>query len=278
MRDPLISTTELATSLKDGDVRVVDGSWFMDGRDARGAWREAHIPGAVFFDLEGVADRSSGLPHMLPRPELFAREVGDLGIAENDHIVVYDQAGLFSAARVWWTFRAMGALKVQVLDGGLPKWRAEGRPVESGPPARLPALFQARLRAPLVRDFEEVRQELAAGQQVVDARPAARFRGEAPEPREGLRPGHMPGARSLPFGELLNSDGTMKAAEQLKTAFADAGIDPERPVTTTCGSGVTASILVLALARLGHETAAVYDGSWAEWGSRSDADVVNGPA
>ncbi|MBX7247782.1 MAG: 3-mercaptopyruvate sulfurtransferase [Caulobacteraceae bacterium] len=278
MRDPLIATEDLADRLAEGGVRVVDGSWFMDGRDARSAWRDAHIPGAVFFDLDAVADRTSGLPHMLPQPELFAREVGDLGIAENDHIVVYDQAGLFSAARVWWTFRAMGALRVQVLDGGLPKWRSEGRRLDSGVSSRPAALFQARLRGTLIRTFDEVTHDLGAGGQIVDARPAARFRGEAPEPREGLRSGHMPGARSLPYTELLNSDGTMKTASDIRRLFDAAGVDPERPVTTTCGSGVTAAILALALARLGNETAAVYDGSWAEWGSRADAEVVTGPA
>lgn len=278
MRDPLISTADLAAFMGEADLRVVDGSWFMDGRDARGAWREAHIPKAVFFDIDDVSDTTSSLPHMLPTPEAFARAAGDLGISETDRIVVYDQHGLFSAARVWWTFRAMGALNVQVLDGGLPKWRNEKRPLQSGAFAIRPAVFQARHRAGLVRDFERVGQELAAGDQVLDARPGPRFRGEAPEPRQGLRSGHMPGARNLPFTELLNSDGTMKSAPDLAASFAAAGVDPARPVTTTCGSGVTAAILALALARLGQESAAVYDGAWAEWGSRSDAEVVTGPA
>jgi thiosulfate/3-mercaptopyruvate sulfurtransferase len=278
MRDPLISTEDLAGLLKEPDLKVIDGSWFMDGRDARGAWRESHIPGAVFFDIDAVSDTTSLLPHMLPSPEAFARAAGDLGISETDHIVIYDQVGVHSAARVWWTFRAMGALKVQVLDGGLPKWRAEGRPLKSGSSAVDPALFQARLRPMLVRAFDEVGRELEAGDQVLDARSAARFNGEAPEPRPGLKSGHMPGARNLPFGEVLNPDGTMKAPEELAAVFAAAGIDPARPVTTTCGSGVTAAILALALARLGQDTAAVYDGSWAEWGSRSDAEVVTGPA
>ncbi len=278
MRDPLISTEDLAGLLKEPDLKVVDASWFLDGRDARAAWREAHIPGAIFFDIDAVSDTTSPLPHMLPSPEAFARAVSDLGISETDHVVVYDQQGLFSAARVWWTFRVMGALKVQVLDGGLPKWKAEQRPLESGSSAVGPALFQARYRPALVRDFEQVGRELSVGDQVLDARPAARFRGEAPEPRQGLKSGHMPGARSLPFAEVLNPDGTMKSAADLAAVFAEAGIDPARPVTTTCGSGVTAAILALALARLGQETAAVYDGAWAEWGSRSDAEVVTGPA
>lgn len=278
MRDPLISTEDLAGLLKEPELRLVDGSWFMDGRDARAAWRESHIPGAVFFDIDAVSDTTSTLPHMLPTPEAFARVVGDLGIAETDHIVVYDQQGVHSAARVWWTFRVMGALQVQVLDGGLPKWRAEGRPLKSGGAAVTPALFQARRRPALVRDFQQVGLELEVGDQVLDARSAARFNGEAPEPRAGLKSGHIPGARNLPFGEVLNPDGTMKSPEALAPVFAAAGIDPSRPVTTTCGSGVTAAILALALARLGQDTAAVYDGSWAEWGSRSDAEVVTGPA
>lgn len=278
MRDPLISTEDLAGLLKEPDLKLVDASWFMDGRDARGAWREAHIPGAVFFDIDAVSDTTSILPHMLSSPEAFARAVSDLGISETDHVVIYDQQGLFSAARVWWTFRVMGALKVQVLDGGLPKWSAERRPLESGSSPVDPGLFQARYRPALVRDFDQVGRELSAGDQVLDARPAARFRGEAPEPRQGLKSGHMPGARSLPFAEVLNPDGTMKSAADLAAVFAEAGIDPARPVTTTCGSGVTAAILALALARLGQETAAVYDGAWAEWGSRSDAEIVTGPA
>ena len=278
MRDPLISTEELAGLLKEPDLRLVDASWFMDGRDARAAWREAHIPRAVFVDIDAISDTTSILPHMLPSPEAFARSVSDLGIADTDHVVVYDQQGLFSAARVWWTFRVMGALKVQVLDGGLPKWRAERRPLESGSTPVNGAVFQARYRPSLVRDYEQVGRELGAGDQVLDARPAARFRGEAPEPRQRLKSGHMPGARSLPFGEVLNPDETMKSAPELAAIFAAAGIDPSRPVTATCGSGVTAAILALALARLGQGTGAVYDGAWAEWGSRSDAEIVTGPA
>ena len=278
MRDPLISTEELAGLLKEPDLRLVDASWFMDGRDARAAWRETHIPGAVFFDIDAISDTTSVLPHMLPTPEAFARAVSDLGVADTDHVVVYDQQGLFSAARVWWTFRVMGALKVQVLDGGLPKWVAERRPVESGSSPVSGAVFQARYRPSLVRDYEQIGRELGAGDQVLDARPGGRFRGEAPEPRQGLKSGHMPGARSLPFGEVLNPDGTMKSTAGLSAAFAAAGIDTSRPVTATCGSGVTAAILALALARLGQETGAVYDGAWAEWGSRSDAEIATGPA
>lgn len=279
MSDPLISTPELQAGLGDADLRVLDASWFLDGRDARAAWREAHIPGAGFFDIDAISDRESPLPHMLASPQTFAASAGALGLGRDDRIVVYDQQGLFSAARVWWSLRAMGAGRVQVLDGGLPKWRAEGRPVESGEPAVAPASFEARFRPDLVRDFDGVRAALVSGAgQVVDARPAARFLGEAPEPRAGLRSGHMPGARNLPFGTLLNADGTMKGRADLTAVFAAAGIDPARPVTATCGSGVTAAIIALALARLGRDDVAIYDGAWAEWGARADAEVVTGPA
>jgi thiosulfate/3-mercaptopyruvate sulfurtransferase len=279
MTDPLITTDELAALLGAADLRIVDASWFLDGRDPQGPFREAHLPGAVFFDIEAISDRSSPLPHMLPSPEAFAEAVGALGISERDRIVVYDQAGLFSAARVWWNFRVMGAERVQVLDGGLPKWRAEGLPLETGEPSPAPAAFAPKLRPELVRDFKAVEAALEAGsEQVADARGAPRFRGEAPEPRPGLRSGHMPGAKNLPYGEVLNSDGTMKPPAALAHAFMGAGLDPARPTAVSCGSGVTAPILALALARLGHWDTAVYDGSWADWGGRPEAQVVTGPA
>lgn len=272
---PLISTEDLAARLGAPDLRIVDATWFLDGRDARAAHAAERLPGAVFFDLDAVSDPGAELPHMLPTPEAFAAAAGALGIGQRHHVVVYDALGLFSAARVWWGFRVMGAERVQVLDGGLPKWRAEGRPRESGPPAPpAPATFRPSFRADAVAGLEGVRRALADGSaQVADARPAARFRGETPEPRPGLRSGHMPGAVSLPFPELLNPDGSMKDATGLRAAFAAAGIDIERPVTATCGSGVTAAIVVLALAVLGRE-AALYDGSWAEWGGRDDTAVA----
>ena len=277
MSDPTISTAELHAALALPDLRVVDASWFLDGRDAHAGWLQAHIPGAVFFDIDANSDHASPLPHMLPRPEAFGRAAGALGIAAEDRIVVYDQQGLFSAARVWWTFRVMGAERVQVLDGGLPKWRGEGRPLERGAVRPTPATFDARLRPELVRRFEAVRDELAAGGQVVDARPAARFRGEAAEPRQGLRSGHMPGSRNVPFASVLTPDATLKSRLELEQVFAAAGVSPDRPVTASCGSGVTAAIVLLALARLGNERAAIYDGAWTEWGARPDAEVATGP-
>jgi thiosulfate/3-mercaptopyruvate sulfurtransferase len=277
--DPMVSTAELAEALGATDLRVVDASWFLDGRDAHAAFRSAHIPTAVFFDIEAISDRTSPLPHMLPSPDAFAEAAGRLGIASTDRIVVYDQTGLFSAARVWWSFRAMGAPDVQVLDGGLPKWRADGHPVVAGAPEPRPAVFAPRYHPALVRDFDAVAAALRAGsEQVADARSAARFRGEAPEPRPGVRSGRMPGSKSLPYDAVLNPDGTMKQPEVLRPIFAEAGLEIDRPATVSCGSGVTAPILALALARLNRWDTAVYDGSWADWGSRPDAEIVTGPA
>ncbi|WP_029355332.1 3-mercaptopyruvate sulfurtransferase [Bosea sp. 117] len=275
----LVSTEWLAANLDAPDLIVVDGSWHLPGanREGRTEYLAAHIPGAVFFDIDAIADTSSGLPHMLAKPHDFAAAVGALGIGDGMKIVVYDGAGLFSAPRVWWTFRVFGAKDVLILDGGFPKWQAEGRPVEEGNGRRQPMRFTPRVDATMIADIGEVAQRLKDGSaQVVDARPAPRFRGEAPEPRPGVRAGHMPGSRNLPFGEVVK-DGRLAAPEAIDAALADAGVDPDEPVITSCGSGVSAAILWLALDSIGKPPRALYDGSWAEWGS-SDQPIETGPA
>lgn len=273
-KTPLISAEDL---LANADAAVaIDASWHMPstGRDARAEFEAGHVPGAAFFDIDAVADRTSDLPHMLPSPEVFAEAVGAMGIGPDDHVVVYDTLGLFSAARGWWTFRAMGHARVSVLDGGLPAWRAAGGALETGPARRAATVYRATPDPALVRDAASVRAALSSGAaDVLDARPAARFNGHAPEPRAGLRSGAMPGAKSLPYSELLTPDGRMKPPEELKRIFT-ARAAGERPLIATCGSGVTASVIALAAEVAGVAGYSVYDGSWAEWGRESNDSAL----
>lgn len=272
-----VSTDWLAQHLTDPNVVVIDGSWHLAGRDARAEYATAHIPGAVFFDIDTVADRANPLPHMLPSAEQFAREVGERGIDERQRIVVYDSIGLSSAPRVWWTFKVMGAQDVVILDGGLPKWRAEGRPLDDHAVTRAPRAFHADFDAAAVRDLASVRANLAThGFQLVDARPAPRFRGEAPEPRAWVKSGRVPDSFNVPSGELI-ADGHMKDDAALRAAFVAAGVDLDKPIVTSCGSGVNAASLSLALDMLGVHDTALYDGSWTEWGARDDLPIARGP-
>jgi thiosulfate/3-mercaptopyruvate sulfurtransferase len=276
--DPLVSTAWLAERLDDPAVKIFDASWFMPGtpRDPAAEYAAGHIPGAVRFDIDAISDHGSDLPHMLATPSEFAVAMRRLGLEPTSTVVVYDSEGLFSAPRAWWNLCAMGHGATFVLDGGLPRWTAEGRPLESGWREPTHGEFKARPNADLIRDLAAVREALASGSaQLVDARPAGRFRGEAPEPRAGLRGGHMPGARNLPWSSVV-SDGALVPTEKLKAAFQDAGVDLAAPIITTCGSGISAALLTLALAKLGRSDVALYDGSWTEWGGRTDTPVVTG--
>lgn len=277
MTDPMVTTDWLAERLGDPAVRVVDATLPLVGQPGKGRdfYEAGHIPGAVFFDINAIADPDTDLPHMLPSPAAFAAAAGALGLGRDATIVVYDAHGLYSSARVWWTLRVMGYEQVFVLDGGLKKWTAEGRPVETAEAAPAPVEVSLAFEPELVADIADVNEVLGSGAaQVVDARSAGRFTGEAPEPRASLRSGHMPGALNLPFNEVVRADGTLKSADELKPIFSH--IDLARPIVTSCGSGVTAAVLALAAARLGRFDVTVYDGSWTEWGGRPDTAVVTG--
>lgn len=281
MDDPrtLVSTDWLAAHLKDPDLRVLDASWYLpdQGRDAKAEYAAAHIPGARFFDIDEISDQRSALPHMAPPVEKFMSRMRAMGVGDGHQVVVYDGAGLFSAARVWWTFRLMGKMDVAVLDGGLPKWRAEGRELEDTPPVVRDRHMTVSRQNQLVKDVTQVAHAAKLAQaEIIDARAAARFKGEVAEPRPGLRAGHIPGSKNVPYATLLNADGTLKPPAELKAVFEAAGVDLGKPAITSCGSGVTAAILSLALERIGHRTHALYDGSWSEWGAYEDLAVAKG--
>ena len=268
--NPLVTTEWLAAHLDAPDVRIIDASWYLPTaqRNPKAEYDAEHIPGAMFFDIDEIADTSSPFPHMLPSPEKFSSRVRAMGIGDGTRIVIYDGAGIFSSPRVWWMFRVMGFSDVVVLDGGLKKWKAEGRPVTDERPRPSPRHFTARRNAPLVRDLTAILHNLeTCAEQIVDARAGGRFRGTEAEPRPGLASGHIPGSCNLPSSQLVNADGTLKSHNELVRLFDDAGIDLKKPVVTTCGSGVSACILALGLAVIGHDQTAVYDGSWAEWGA-----------
>ncbi len=273
--DVMVETDRLAAQLGDADQCIIDASWFLptDARTGRESYLEGHIPGAVFFDIDDVADRTSGLPHTLPTAEAFAEAVGALGISNDSRVIVYDAQGVISAPRVWWMFRTFGHDRVAVLNGGQPKWIAEGRPMESGEKTTSSALFSARLKPAQLRDVDAVRGFMDSGaEQIVDARSAGRYSGTEPEPRAGVRSGHIPGSVNLPFTELL-AHGQLQTPDGVRAALACAGVSAESPITASCGSGVTACVLGLALSSIGNENWAVYDGSWTEWGSRDDLPI-----
>jgi thiosulfate/3-mercaptopyruvate sulfurtransferase len=277
--NPLVTTEWLAAELGKTDIRVIDATLFLaqHGRDARAEFESAHIPGAVFFDIDEVSDTTSPLPHMLPPPEKFASRMQALGLGDGSRIIVYDNSPLRSAARVWWMLTLFGAHEVAILDGGFAKWVAEGRATESGKPIVRHRHFTVWADKSLVRDSKQMTENLRAKtEQVVDARSAGRFAGTDPEPRAGLRSGHIPGSKNLPYDQLFNEDGTYKHPEAIKAAFDASGVDFSKPVVATCGSGVTSAVLAFAATLIGHPKMAIYDGSWSEWGASATNPVVTG--
>jgi thiosulfate/3-mercaptopyruvate sulfurtransferase len=275
----VVSADWLQERLGAPDLRILDASFYLPAqkRDADAEYAAGHIPGAIRFDQDKISDHSTNLPHMVPSPDYFAGEAGKLGISETDTIVVYDGPGMFASPRIWWLFRVMGAKNVYVLDGGLDGWKAEGRPLETITPQPKVMTFTPHFAADRVVSLEAMRDIVTSeAMQIADARSAGRFAATEPEPREGMRSGHMPGARSLPSG-VFSSQGKFKSLPELKQTIEDAGIDLSKPVVTSCGSGITAAIITLALESLGHTDNKLYDGSWSEWGSRSDTPIVTGP-
>ncbi|HHS89284.1 MAG TPA: 3-mercaptopyruvate sulfurtransferase [Rhodobacteraceae bacterium] len=275
----LVTTDWLAAHLKDPDLRIFDASWYFEeeGRDAHAEYQAAHIPGARFFDIDEIADLRLDQPHAVPPVEKFVSRMRAMGVGDGHQVVVYDGLGLRSAARVWWMFRLMGKTDIAVLDGGFPKWLAEGRETEDLPPIMRERHITVQRQAHLIKDVTQVAAASKLGDyEILDARSPGRFRGEEPEPREGLRGGHIPGSKNIYYRDLLNPDGTMKSPDGLRAVFEAAGINLEKPVITTCGSGVTAAIINLALERIGHDRHALYDGSWSEWGMYDDLAVATG--